>query len=260
MGLTQLNFDGLNKPEAAIHLIREYEPEDGYYLAFSGGKDSVVIYDLVCKSGVKFDAHYNVSPIDPPEIYSFIKEHYPGVAWDVSARSFWKRFLTEGPPMRHMRWCCALIKEAGGIGRYKIVGTRRQESSMRKGYDYLDASWRHPHTYFVRPILEWSQKEVWEYITLNNLSYCSLYDEGFNRLGCVLCPFEAPMTTKLNLQRFPRIVANWRSAFARYYLKRIERGTPLSFNSSEEYWQWWISRKGLSGSRLTKINRKAGQR
>jgi len=35
-------------------------------------------------------------------------------------------------------------------------------------------------------------------------------------------------------------------AFERYYQKRIERGTPLSFINPEEYWQWWISRKGTN--------------
>ena len=82
MGLQQLNFDGLNKVEVAIARIKEYKPPEGYYLAFSGGKDSVVIYDLAIRSGVKFDAHYCVSPIDPPELRQFTKDNYPDVVWD----------------------------------------------------------------------------------------------------------------------------------------------------------------------------------
>ena len=46
MGLSQLNFAGLNKVEVAIMRLREFEPPGGYYLAFSGGKESVVIDDL----------------------------------------------------------------------------------------------------------------------------------------------------------------------------------------------------------------------
>jgi len=60
MGLKQLNFDMLNKTEVAIQRLKQHEPPDGYYLGFSGGKDSIDIYDIAVKAGVKFDAHYNV--------------------------------------------------------------------------------------------------------------------------------------------------------------------------------------------------------
>ncbi|GAI66167.1 unnamed protein product, partial [marine sediment metagenome] len=66
MSIKQLNFEGRDKVEVAIMRLQEFEPPEGYYLAFSGGKDSVVIYDLAVKAGVEFDAHYCVSPIDPP--------------------------------------------------------------------------------------------------------------------------------------------------------------------------------------------------
>ena len=58
MGLTQLNFEGYDKVQVAIMRLQQFQPPEGYYLAFSGGKDSVVLYDLAVKSGVKFDAHY----------------------------------------------------------------------------------------------------------------------------------------------------------------------------------------------------------
>jgi len=61
-------------------ILREYEPTEGYYLAFSGGKDSIVCYDLLLKSGCKFDAHYSVTTIDPPELMRYMKEHYDGAA------------------------------------------------------------------------------------------------------------------------------------------------------------------------------------
>lgn len=243
MGLKQLNFEGKNKVEVAVMRLQEFEPSEGYYLAFSGGKDSITVYSLALASGVRFDAHYNVSPIDPPEIYAFIKKYYPLVAWDKLAKNFWKHFLTEGPPFRQMRWCCELIKEAGGIGRRKVTGIRWAESPRRKTRRVFEACYNHPGTFFLHPIIDWSDAEVWEYIRENDLDYCSLYDEGLKRLGCVLCPFESASLTSHNLQRFPRIVANWRSAFDRYYQIRIERGTPLTQKTPQEYWEKWLSRK-----------------
>ena len=94
MTLEQLELTtGLNKIDYAISLIREYEPPEGYYLGFSGGKDSQVLYDITLKSGVKFDAHYCVSPIDPPDIFKFIRANYPDVIWDFNAKGFWKQVI-----------------------------------------------------------------------------------------------------------------------------------------------------------------------
>ena len=61
----------------AIDTLKQYEPPEGYYLAFSGGKDSIVCYDLMKRSGCKLDAHMNLTSVDPPELLAYVKEHYP---------------------------------------------------------------------------------------------------------------------------------------------------------------------------------------
>lgn len=57
-----------DKVAESIKLIKEHEPAEGYYVAFSGGKDSVVVYRLMEMAGVKFDAHYHITTVDPPRI------------------------------------------------------------------------------------------------------------------------------------------------------------------------------------------------
>lgn len=241
----QLTFENKTLDQLAIELIQAYEPLAGYYLGFSGGKDSVVIYDLTKRAGVKADFHYNVSPIDPPEIHQFIKQNYPGVAWDYYARGFFKRVLSEGLPMRPPvghRWCCKFIKEAGGTGRVKILGMRRAESNNRRHYKcfeeklFQDAFW-------LLPILNWSSADVWQYIGERQLSVCSLYREGFTRIGCVLCPFLTAGQTAYQIKRFPKIANAWRRASDRYFQVRIERGTPLPYDTPDDFWNWWIGRK-----------------
>jgi len=243
MGLEQLNFAGLNKAEVAISILKEYEPPEGYYLAFSGGKDSVVIYDLAVKSGVKFDAHYCVSPIDPPQIWKFIKENYPDVKWDYHARGWWKMVVKKGLPMRQARWCCQVIKEAGGKGRSIILGNRRSEGgSVRSKQGSYEIGRKNSKVY-IRPIIDFDNHDVWEYIKLNNLPYCSLYDEGFKRLGCILCPFSRDIERELTY--FPKTVIAYQRACDRIVANAIKSGRERkhNFRIGQELFDWWIDRK-----------------
>lgn len=69
--LGQLNFQGKDKVQTAIERLKVFEPEEGYYLAFSGGKDSVVVKALADMAEIKYDTHYNVTSIDPPELVQY---------------------------------------------------------------------------------------------------------------------------------------------------------------------------------------------
>ena len=89
-------FTNKSKEEIAIERLQAFEPKDGtgYYCAFSGGKDSIVILDLLKRSGCKFDAHYNVTTVDPPELVRFIKT-FPEVQFNYPEMSMWK-FMSRG--------------------------------------------------------------------------------------------------------------------------------------------------------------------
>lgn len=119
--LGQLNLWGKNKVEVAIERLQSFEPKDGYYLAFSGGKDSQCIYHLAKMAGVKFDAHYRVTGIDPPELVRFIKRQYPDVEFDIprdangNRITMWSLIVkNKFPPTRKARYCCESLKESGG--------------------------------------------------------------------------------------------------------------------------------------------------
>lgn len=258
MALEQLDMEtGLNKVDFAIAILKSYVPPEGYYFADSGGKDSSVVRDLLIKSGVKFDAHYCVSPIDPPQIYAFLKAHHSDTQWDYYARGWWQMVEKKGLPMRNTRWCCEFIKEAGGKDRSVVLGNRKAEGNIRRNQCFIEHGKRNDKL-FIRPILEFSDYDVWQYIRENNIPYCYLYDEGakregygegiFKRLGCVLCPFSRKIEREE--QYFPKIVANWKRACDRIVAQRKEknyltnRGKPMKhrFQTGQELYDWWIKR------------------
>ena len=228
----------------AITRLQEFEPPEGYYLAFSGGKDSIVVYDLAMKASVKFDAHYSQGGIDPPELVQFIRQHYPRVDFERVPISIWRGVAIHGMPRRQSRWCCELIKENHGGGRRVVTGIRWQESSRRRARRMVEICQTDKTKIFLHPIIDWARGDVWEYIRTNALPYCSLYDEGFKRLGCVLCPMQTDKQTQIDLRRWPKLAEAWKRACYRYYEAGDSHPSVKRWATAEEFWQWWLSRKG----------------
>ena len=135
------------KVKKSIERLKAFCPEEGYYLAFSGGKDSVVCKALLEMSGCKYDATYRVTTVDPPELVRFIKEKHPDVIREIPRYSeTYKNEKLAGkpitmwnlipekllPPTRMARYCCEKLKESGGDGRMTVTGVRWAESNNRK--------------------------------------------------------------------------------------------------------------------------------
>lgn len=115
----------------AIERFKVFEPEDGYYLAYSGGKDSDVIKILAQLSGVKFEAVHNLTTVDAPETVYYIKSQ-PDVRIDYPKNSMWRLIVEKLlPPTRISRYCCSELKEKGGSGKIKVTGVRWAESIRR---------------------------------------------------------------------------------------------------------------------------------
>lgn len=131
--ITQAKIDkAIQLLKKAERLALKYNPTDGYYLAFSGGKDSQCIYHLAKLAGVKFKAHYAVTTIDPPELMRFIKRRYPDVIWERPKLTFFQLIRKKMMlPHRQVRFCCSELKETGGTGMVCITGVRRAESIKR---------------------------------------------------------------------------------------------------------------------------------
>ena len=242
---SQLELPTMNKlkeiTETAIGRLKAYEPSEGYYLAFSGGKDSQTIYHLAKEAGVKFDAHFNFTTVDPPEVVKFIKENYPDVEIHYPHKSMFHYVLEKGLPTRPHRWCCEIFKERGGDDRLTITGVRWSESIRRKNTRKVYEICYKTGNKVINPIVDWETDDIWNY--LGDTPHCSLYDEGFKRIGCVLCPMTSARRSQLELSRFPKLGNTWKQTCYKLYASQ-KFHTNDNWTSAEEMWQWWLSRKG----------------
>ncbi len=245
------NLFGHDKVEEAIERIRMFEPAEGYYFADSGGKDSSTVRELLIMSGCKLEAHYNVTTIDPPELIWFLKKNHPETKFERPEKPLLKRMIEKGfPPMRIQRWCCGEFKERGGTGRRVLTGIRRQESIKRNSRKLVEPCLKDSSKTYINPIIDWSENDVWTFLRNNKIPYCSLYDEGFKRLGCILCPMADRQRIK-EMQRWPKITLLFKRAFDEMYEYRSKRTDlpPLkNWTNGEEWFTWWISKTRLRGN------------
>lgn len=275
----------------SVELIRKaeplalaYDPEDGFFNTFSGGKDSQCLYHIVKMAGVKFKTHMNLTSVDPPEVIRFVKTEYPDVVLAKPKDSIYNLAIKKDilPTMR-VRWCCAEYKEMAGAGKVTLIGIRHSESIRRAKRNEVEVSnhgysgdlkglaeyrkqrnsGRKPRkgtfsiinvngesevgcihgkeSLLISPIIEWTEEDVWTFLNTLGIKHCCLYDEGFSRIGCILCPMSQRKQKEVEMKRWPHVKRGWIRAIKAirrggYLQKDISGGTSqiTSFRSHEQ--------------------------
>lgn len=202
--------------EIAMERLKTFEDNalakrsEGYYVAYSGGKDSDVILDLVRRSRVKYTAHHHLTTCDPPEVVRHVKEQ-PDVIIKRPELTMWQLIRKKKmPPRRQARYCCKELKENGGAGCLVVTGVRRKEGANRANRKMIETCFSDVTKQYLNVVIDMTTTDIWQYIRQRSIKYCSLYDEGFSRLGCVLCPMSRDV--QRHLQRWPRICRAWERA------------------------------------------------
>lgn len=194
--------DSLNKKiEQAIRLIQCSVGDDVVEVSYSGGKDSDIILELVKMAGVKYRAMYKNTTIDPVGTIAHCKEN--GVEIISPKMSFFKLVEKKGMPTRRARFCCRFLKEYKILDK-SVQGIRRCESVKRsKNYSADDPvicrfyGSKKNQVSVILPILNWSDDDVREFVSIRNLKCHPLYyDDNGNfcvdrRLGCMGCPLKS---------------------------------------------------------------------
>lgn len=182
---------------------------DVFYVAFSGGKDSIVVLDLVQRAlpHNKFKVLFGDTGMEFPDTYTAVdvtaeqckeqgiefvraKSHY-------SPEESWRKF---GPPATVTRWCCGVHKTAPQVLSLReltgkpnftgmaFIGVRASESISRSEYDYVSLGEKHKGQYSCNPILEWNSAELYMYIFAEGIYLSEAYKKGNRRAGCLVCP------------------------------------------------------------------------
>lgn len=234
---------------AAKKIIKENEPPEGYYVAFSGGKDSVVLLDLVKRSKVKYEIFYNTTTIEHPETLAFVRT-FPEVNILPPTKNIEELIIKKGfPPLQKYRYCTSELKVKNGRDKLKLIGVRADESPRRAKLPPTKLEGKDRYIY---PIYDWTTADIWQYIGKYNLRYHPLYDCGYTRVGCVLCPFAPKRQIESEINRYPEIVEKYRQACLKAFEYKKAQGKEYrTFQNGEEIFEWWLSLLKRENARQT---------
>lgn len=251
----------------------------GYCVCTSEGKDSRVLGHLMRRAGVKHFYIHNITGIDPPELVYFQRrnfQRYADAGYEVHDcmydKSIWQ-LMRENlvPPLRRIRYCCLHLKErktpeqgdamiSTGVRKAESVRRSKLRAELEHNYTHLNPydqedgvevetfrtcfdnpDWAKEGLWTINPIAEWPDHWIWDYSSEANLEQCSLYTEGFDRLGCIGCPMGSECQRRQQFSRWPGFERLWRRAFDEIFRIRQERGMQLRFASGAENFEWWLS-------------------
>lgn len=201
-------------------------------VGFSGGKDSLVVYHLCKRSGIDCKFYFNHS-LEAPQTLKYIREQFLDVIWRRTEKGFFE-YLQKGKggnlPTPTIAWCCETYKHNPKfVDDCCILGVRRAESANRKNRKVFETKNKTIlkknkalfNEYFedrcqgfgasskitLKPIVDWSDNDVWEYIKKYNLPLNPLYDEGQCRVGCMICPKARFKNNYIMLIKYPKLVS-----------------------------------------------------
>lgn len=273
-------FGEKSKPEDAKAMLKYYEPlalerdPRGYCVGFSGGKDSLVLQKLFSESEVKHFCIYNITGLDAPELVYFKRKRFSEfrdnniLCYDIK---YERNIISQmeyhcTPPTRLIRYCCEELKEhrpkdiqnctmSFGVRKFESDSRSKNRDELevgRKLFSFDDDEKRRNFEVCyakggetrVNPIAYWTDNDVWDFIHDRKLEYCSLYDEGFTRLGCIGCPMSGKNRVK-EFERFPAIKRIWEKGFELMWIRREEKKAKgkqykIDFQTIGEWWDWWL--------------------
>lgn len=185
------------KIETATKFIKAICSQHNVALAYSSGKDSVVLAYLAKEAGVKVEKFHNVTTIDPEGTIGFAQKNHCIIV--RNSLSFLDLVEKKGFPTQFRRFCCKELKEKY-YADYALYGIRKNESVKRdKCYSEMDDIYYYTKKIYTNrffPLLYFTNEDIEDIINEHSLECHPLYynSEGHfcvdRRLGCIGCPLQ----------------------------------------------------------------------
>lgn len=253
----------------------------------SGGKDSGVCVQLAIMAGIPFEVQHNHTTADAPETVYFIRREFSrlevaGIKCTINMPIYkglpvtmWSLIPQKLiPPTRTARYCCDVLKERGGRNRMITTGVRWAESSRRKNnrgiYETMTSDIKKKIILnndnddkrllfetcnlkakrICNPIIDWSNKDVWDFSEAYRIPINPLYKCGFSRVGCIGCPMTGKKRTK-EFAKWPIYEKAYIHAFEKMLVERAKKGkmqgTWNMGTTGRDVFNWWIENDVLPG-------------
>ncbi|MDR2964000.1 MAG: phosphoadenosine phosphosulfate reductase family protein [Bacteroidales bacterium] len=202
------------KVDFAIKLLRSIHTDEEIEISFSGGKDSSVILEIAKMAGIKYRAIYKATTIDPQGTIAFCKEN--GCEIIMPKKTMLQLISERGFPTRRVRYCCEVLKEYK-VCNYSVQGIRKCESEARKKRykePEICRSYGKDKVKVYFPILEWTDKDVADFIRERGIKCHDLYYKNgkfdvTKRLGCMICPMCSNKNQIEQFKKYPKFVKLW---------------------------------------------------
>ena len=186
------NLNFAQKVDRSLGLIREAYEEfgDSLVVANSLGKDSVAVWHLAKRVSKDIPGFIVTTRFKPEETIKFMGEtvsKYPEIRVFKNDESISEK-LYESDPDR----CCDILKvqptrraiEEMNVKCW-ITGLRCTEGRTRTEFQEIEE--RDKGLIKLNPILIWKEREIWQYLALNQVPVNPLYGKGYRSLGCLPC-------------------------------------------------------------------------
>lgn len=260
-------------------------------ITYSGGKDSDVLLHLAGKSGIPYEVLHSLTTADAPETVWHVRDTFRRLELanvkctidthrtpDGGNATMWNLIPRKlMPPTRIKRYCCEVLKENGGRGRFIATGVRWDESSRRKNSrGVIEVSHRDKNKRLilmddndesrmqfetcqlkgqrtVNPIVGWTTADVWDYVAMEHIPVNPLYRCGFCRVGCIGCPM-AGKSRIMEFAMYPKIKLAYIRAFDRMLEERRRRGKMAGGmrwgDTGLDIFNWWMENDVLPGQEV----------